>query len=579
MAITEVEHAVTSVASSEPVKVHAKTLIVVASVNFAYFAQLVSIVASGLLANGINTLFNGKNEGVWLSSVITIITVVLGPPVSQVADLWGRKWPLVIAMLCGCVGSIVASRAESMGTVIAGFSIIGVSFGGQPLLHAVVSEVLPRRQRPVAQATVNMTAGMGAFIGICMGGALLRHNVFNQYRIFMYVLAGIFFGAALGITLCYNPPARELQSSLTFGEKLRRLDWVGYGLFAPGLLLFCIALSWSENPYHWSNGRIIGPFVTGIVLMLAFLVYECLFKKNGILHHGLFTQNRNFPLALVAIFAEGLTFFAANEYFAFEVSLFTGEDLLVAGLHFGVVFLACTLVALIAGVYSVKAKAVRIPIVVGFTLMLVFNICLATSTPSTRTGAFWGFPVLLGSGLGIILPTIMVTAQLSTPPDLISTASALILAVRSFGATVGLAVNNAIFKSTLSTQLPKKIAAAALPLGLPKTSFAPLIGALSSQNQALLASIPGVTPKIIGAAANALLQAYSVSFRYCWVAAACFCFVAVVASLFFFDPKDQFNTHIDAPAEKHLIEVQAIFEGERAPVSSHGTEKEAEGQA
>ena len=415
-----------------------------------------------------------------------------------------------------------------MGTVIAGFSIIGICFGGQPLLHAVVSEVLPRKQRPMAQATVNATAGMGAFIGICMGGTLLRNNVFSNYRVYMYVLAGIFAAAALGVGLCYNPPVRELQASLTTSEKLRRLDWIGYALFAPGLVLFCVALSWSENPYHWSNGRIIGTFVTGVLLMIAFFVYEWRFKKDGILHHGLFTQNRNFSIALLVIFAEGVTFFAANSYYAFEVSVFKQQDLLIAGLHFGLVFLISLLFALIAGAYSIKTKTVRLPTFVGFLLILIFNICMGTSNPSTSDSTFWGFAVILGMGIGIILPTIMVTAQLSTPPHLISTASALVLAARSFGATVGLAVNNAIFNSTLSTQLPKKIAAAVLPLGLPPTSIGGLIGALTTQNQALLAKIPGVTPPIIGAAANALLQAYSVSFRYCWIAAACFCFVAVV---------------------------------------------------
>ena len=480
-----------------------------------------------------------------------------------------------------------------MGTVIAGFSIIGICFGGQPLLHAVVSEVLPRKQRPMAQATVNATAGVGAFIGICMGGSLLRNNVFSNYRIYMYILAGIFFAAGLGIAICYNPPVRELQASLTTGEKLRRLDWVGYALFAPGLVLFCVALSWSENPYQWSNGRIIGTFVTGIVLMVAFFVYEIRFKKDGILHHGLFTQNRNFPLALLVIFAEGLTFFAANSYYAFEVSVFQHEDLLIAGLHFGVVFLLSMMFALFAGVYSVKTKTIRLPTFTGFLLILVFNICMATSSPSTSGGALWGYGVFLGAGLGIILPTIMVTAQLSTPPDQISTASALVLCARSFGATVGLAINNAIFNSTLGTQIPKKIAAAVLPLGLPPTSIGGLIGALTTQNQALLAKIPGVTPPIIGAAGNALLQAYSIGFRYCWISAACFCFVAVVgksdpcpndsmsranipvASLFFFDPKEQFNAHIDAPAEEKLIEEQAILEGERAS----GREKQTEVQA
>ena len=379
----------------------------------------------------------------------------------------------------------------------------------------------------MAQASVNASAGIGAFIGICMGGALLRNNDFNNYRIYMYVLAGIYAAAALGVAIGYNPPPRELQASLTTSEKLRRLDWIGYILLALGLVLFCVALSWVDNPYHFSNGRIIGTFVTGIVCMAAFFVYEWRFKKDGILHHGLF-KNRNFSLALVVIFCEGFSFFASNTYYAFEVSVFTGEDLLIAGLHFGYVFPVSCVLALAAGYYSVKTKTVRLPIFVGFVLIMIFNICYATVRQSTSNAALWGYGVFLGIGTGIILPTNMVIAQLSTPPELISVASALVLSARSFGATVGLAVNNAIFTSKLSTAIPNKIAAAVLPLGLPPTSLGALIGALTTQNTALLAHVPGVTPRIIGAAAGALLQAYSASFRYVWVAAACFCAVAVI---------------------------------------------------
>lgn len=122
----------------------------------------------------------------------------------------------------------------------------------------------------------------------------------------------------------------------------------------------------------------------------------------------------------------------------------------------------------------------------------------------------------------------MVVAQLGTPPQLIAEASALILATRSLGATVGLAIENAIFNSVFTTEIPKKIAAAVIPLGLPPTSIRGLIGALTTQNEAALAKIPGVTPEIIGAAGGALLQSYSDSFRYCWIAVCCICFTAVV---------------------------------------------------
>lgn len=488
---------------------------------------MVAVVGAGLLASSIQTFFGGENASSWLSQAITIFTVVLSPIVSQLGDVFGRKWPVTIALLCGFVGSIVASRAQSMGTVIAGFCVMGICFGAQPLLHAVVSEVLPRKHRPQAQASVNIIAGVGGFGGICMGGALLRNGNLENYRIYLYVAAAIFFMAALGVGLLFNPPPREMQITMTTSEKLHSLDWIGYALFTPGIVLFSVALSWSRNPYPWSNARIIATFVIGVVFLLGFAIYEWRFKKDGVLHHDFF-HDKNFLWALLAIFVEGLVFFAANNFFPFEIGIFTQQDLLIAGLHFGMAFVSGWLFSFLSSLYSSKRKALRMPITVGFICILIFNICLATTTTSNPGKAFWAFGIIFGMGLGIVLPLIMVVAQLCTPPALISTASALIIAVRSLGATVGLAINTAIFNSALSTEIPGKIAAAALPLGLPPTSLGMLIGGITTHDEEILAHVPGITPEIIGAASQALVQAYGVGFRNCWIAASCFCVVALI---------------------------------------------------
>jgi MFS family permease len=499
----------------------------VQSICFAYFAQLVAVVGSGFLAQDIQTYFGGQNKSEWLSQAITIATVVLSPPFCQYGDLWGRKWIVSVSMLCGFIGSIVASRADSMGTVIAGYCIIGISFGAQPLLHAICSEVLPREKRPLAQACINGTAGFGGFLGVVIGGSLLRHGDFSKYRIYLYIDAAFFFVAAIGVALCYNPPPRELQTTLTFSEKLSRLHWISYGLFTSGLVLFCVGLSYSKNPYQWSDARVSAPFAIGVALLLAFIVYEWRFQKNGIFDHGLF-RNRNFALALLLIFCEGLVFFAANSYFSFEIGIVTGKDLLNAGLPFGIVFIASMAIAFIGGYFSSKAKQLRWPITTGYVLMLIAFICLATTTTSNLDGAFWGFAIILGLGLGLILTLVMTVAQLSTPPELLATASALIVSTRSLGGTVGLAINNAVFNDALSTEIPKKIAAATLPLGLPPQSLGVLIGAIAGNDQALLAHVPGITPQIIGAAVGALQSAYEVGFKNAWITSCAFTAVAVI---------------------------------------------------
>jgi MFS family permease len=253
----------------------------VRAINAVSFAQITAIIGSGLLASAIAQLVGGVDKTLWFTQTINVLTIAVALPVSQMADYWGRKWILVVLTLLGCIGAILVSRAQSVGTVIAGFTLVGMNVGAQPILYAVASEILPRRQRGWALTTLNMSVSIGGVIALVMGGALLDGGKVENYRIYFYIVIGFYAVAFLGCLLFYNPPPRELQVSLTFSEKLQKLDWVGYALFAPGLTLFSVALSWSQNPYSWSDVHILATFVIGVVMVIAFGVYEWRFKMDG----------------------------------------------------------------------------------------------------------------------------------------------------------------------------------------------------------------------------------------------------------------------------------------------------------
>lgn len=250
---------------------------------------------------------------------MAIMTVVLGPIVAQAADYWGRKWFLVGLSFSGGLGGLVTARADSMGMAIAGCCLVGTAFGMQPLLHAVVSEVLPRAWRGWAQSINMLSNALGLFGGLAIGGALTRGGDPDGFRRFFYLGMALFWATGLVCVFAYKPPPRELQR-LPRREKLGRLDWVGYGLLASGLVLFCLGLSFL-SPYTWRDARVSAPFAIGLVLAIALGVYEGRFKTDGMFHHGLFQRDRNFAIALICIFSEGIGFFAANQYFAFQVSV------------------------------------------------------------------------------------------------------------------------------------------------------------------------------------------------------------------------------------------------------------------
>lgn len=479
----------------------------------------------------ITSHFSSPTSTIWLSAPIAIFTVVLGPPVSQAADHWGRKPFLVVLTLFGAAGCLAVARAGNIATLIAGFCLIGVAFGTQPLLHVVTSEVLPRRWRAWGQAADMLSNSLGGIVGLYVGAAVNRSGdpAGDGFRVYYYMTMGVFLLAAGMTGAVYNPPALPLQvqeMGLSTRQKLGRLDWVGYGLLASGLVLFSVGLSYSKNPYEWSDPHVSATFAVGMVLALGLVGYETWVREDGMFHHGLFTGNRNFAVATLCVFAEGVAFFAANTYFAFQVSVFYETDSLLVGVRYSIMMYVSAIAAGLTGWYCAAARRVRVITVAAFIIFTVFFVCMATTT-RTGNAQVWFFPVLLGTALGMTLTTLITAAQLSTPPELISVASGLIISVRSLGGTIGLAIYNALFNDAMG-DVGHNIADAVLPKGLAPQNLGPFIKALTERNTAALTAIPDVTPEMIGAGADALADTFLTAFHHVWIAAACFVGAAAI---------------------------------------------------
>jgi hypothetical protein len=267
---------------------------------------------------------------------------------------------------------MVVARATSMGMAIAGEVICGLVYGSQPLLYAVVSEILPRKYRPAAQGGINASLGLGGLTALLAGSTMIK-KYDEGFRVFWYLVAAILAVSAIIFAILYNPPARPLQKSLTTGEKIQRLDWVGYFLLAAGTVSFVLALSWAENPYAWKSAAVLAPLLIGAALLGALVVHQTIFKKDGLLHNELFRGGRNFSVALFVIFVDGMVFFAANNYYAYEMGVLFETDPFRVGLRFGITFIASMVSSIMIAIFSSITNHIRTPIVASFAMFVVFN--------------------------------------------------------------------------------------------------------------------------------------------------------------------------------------------------------------
>ena len=93
----------------------------------------------------------------------------------------------------------------------------------------------------------------------------------------------IWGATAILIFVGYQPPKRHtLYDHLSWFQKLRALDLPGFFLLTAGLSLFLAGLNLGGGLYAWTNVRVLATIIVGLVVLIAFALYEWLGTKEGI---------------------------------------------------------------------------------------------------------------------------------------------------------------------------------------------------------------------------------------------------------------------------------------------------------
>ncbi|RFU30432.1 hypothetical protein B7463_g5891, partial [Scytalidium lignicola] len=187
---------------------HAKTILIVITAAWFYFAQVAFIVGCGAFGGDVGEVPGDVEKSGWIVNVTAIFMIVLSA--------------------IGFIGRIVLASAHSMVIAILGATIGSIGGVTQSLVHAIASEILPQRCRMSGQAALNAGSALGGFVKLMVGGALTNGNP-KGFRTYFYIMGGIYALATVVCVIFYTSPPRELQISLTQKEKLGRLDWAGTG--------------------------------------------------------------------------------------------------------------------------------------------------------------------------------------------------------------------------------------------------------------------------------------------------------------------------------------------------------------
>ncbi|KAL3426060.1 PEP5 [Phlyctema vagabunda] len=517
---------------------------------FAIMAQVFVVVAAGSVIGFIIRDLGDASIAGWIIQGPLLMQSVLSPIVGRLSDILDRKHLAFFPPLLAFAGAVISAKATSMTMLIGGGILIGTTLSTISIVQAIPSEVLPLKYRALANGFAFMGGAIGGLVGSLGAGAATNASTSGWRNIF-WIQAAFHMITALGIYAFYWPPKKSSDApKLRWSSVVWDCDPIGSLLFITSATLMLLALNWAGGSYHWSDTHVIANLTIGLVIFVAFCLYEWKGRDDGLVAHVFFKNNWNFPLSVFAFAVEGWIFYSAVNSVTPLVVLHLGFE--ENAWRISIRQLAYTLTTLVASVpitlYATWRKDLKMPLLITFTLFLVVTICYCTITPSMNRAQI-GFNVLSGLGQSGPLTLLVALVQFTAPNAYLSTATGLAFSARALGGAYGSAVLDSIINGKLASSYAPAVSKAATNAGLPASSIAALLTALAAGSAEAINEVPGMDTMIMAASLRASELTYAHAYRLAWASIIPFVVLALFAVAALKGVRELMTEHVEATVE------------------------------
>jgi EmrB/QacA subfamily drug resistance transporter len=375
--------------------------------------------------------------------MITAYTLAFGGLLllgGRIADYTGRKRAFIIGLLGFAAASALGGLAQNEGMLFSARALQG-AFGAlmaPAALSLLTVTFTQAKDRARAFGVYGAVSGGGGAIGLLMGGVLTEYA---SWRWTLLVSAPIAIVAALAAT-------RYVGESRAAGNT--KYDLPGAITVSGGLVALVYAFTKASTD-GWGAGVTVGFFIAAAVLLVSFVVIEM--RTSHPLLPLRVVLDRNRGGAFISALLVGVGIFGVFLFLTFYLQVTLGYSALMTG----VAFLPFTF-GIIAGA-GVSAQLLtrvgpRALMTTGLALVAIGMVML------TRIGVdtgFWShvFPaeLVISFGMGVVFGPMSNTALVGVADHDAGVASALINTTQQIGGSLGTALLNTIFTSSVAGYL------------------------------------------------------------------------------------------------------------------------------
>ncbi|HEX4703250.1 MAG TPA: MDR family MFS transporter, partial [Pseudonocardiaceae bacterium] len=394
-----------------------------------------TIVATSLPT--IVTDLGGLTHLSWVVTSYLQTSCVSTPIYGKLGDIYGRKRLFQGAIVLFLIGSALCGTARSMNALIAYRALQGIGAGGLMVnSQAIIGDLVVPAERGRYQGFMQSVFAFATLAGPLLGGVLTEDL---SWRWVFYVNLPIGVVALVVIATMLKLPARPRRRS--------PIDWSGAVLLSAGVSAVILVTSWGGGTFPWLSTPIIVLAVAGVVLLSALVVVERR-AVDPLLPPRLF-RNPSLRVSVPLIFVVGFGMVGVATFNPLYQQVVDGVSPTMSGLRLAPMMLSMMCTSVACGQTIARIGRYRWFPVVGTCLLIVGMFLLSLLEVGTSYGFQFVALVVVGVGLGMINPVLVLAAQNAVQPKDIGVATS----TNTFGRTVGSSFGVAVFGTIFATRL------------------------------------------------------------------------------------------------------------------------------
>ncbi len=381
----------------------------------------------------------------WMLNAYSLVYAVLLITSARLGDMFGPRALFVAGVGTFTVASFMSGLAQDPTQLIFARAAqgLGAALIAPQGLPMITSLFAPEKRGGVF-AIFGILAGLAVVLGPTLGG-LIVNNWGWRWIFYVNIPVGL---ALIAAAFTLVPDLRPGKS--------HRLDIPGVVLASAGLLLIVFGLIEGQR-FEWGT---VTAFITipeiiaaGVILLVAFMLYERRVQDSEPLLPFAVFRNRNFTLMVFVLMAMGFAMLGVFLPITIYLQSVLGFDALTAGLTIAPMPLAMMVASGIVAsqVQKIGPKPFLFAGLTLFTIALAY-IAWTVSADGGRWALLPGF-ILMGIGMAGVWTPVYDLATRDLKPELAGTASGVLNTMSELGTVVASATIGAVLQNQLATSL------------------------------------------------------------------------------------------------------------------------------